>query len=92
MDRSGAVYPGKSESDSNGRMYTMDFNELYERARRIVISTACFIVAAYLVYRGQTVDPTQFSTIVPVMLVLTALTVAATGLVLVLRTNQEVES
>ncbi len=65
------------------------FNEIYERTRRITISAACFIVAAYLIYRGQNIEPAHFSAIVPLMLISTAFTVAATGLVIALRTEQD---
>jgi hypothetical protein len=67
----------------------MDLNEYYLRAKRTLSAVGCFLAAVFLVYRGNSFySGSDFSLLVPVMCVFTALPLAATGLALILRETQ----
>lgn len=64
----------------------MDLNETYLRAKRALTAVGCFLAAVFLVYRGNSfTNGNDFALIVPIMCVFTALSLAATGLALILR-------
>lgn len=68
----------------------MDYNEYFIRTQRTVAALACFLGAVFLVYRGNNFGTgNDFSLLVPVMCVLTALSLFATGIGLMLRSSQK---
>lgn len=65
--------------------------ETFNRAMRAAAGVACFMLAVFLVYRGNTQSDTHYAMLVPVMCVLTALVLSATGLAVLLRAMSEHE-
>jgi hypothetical protein len=70
----------------------MNYIQIYERARRIFIAIACFSAALFLIYRAHNPGQAGTSLIVPLMCVLTGFTVAAMGLVTILRDANQTEA
>lgn len=59
--------------------------ETFNRAMRAAAGVACFMLAVFLVYRGNVETDPHHAMLVPVMCVLTALVLCATGLAVMLR-------
>lgn len=71
----------------------MDITEQYIRFKRLAAPLGCFVAAIFMIYRGHTFgnNGTEFSLIVPVMCVMTALSLLVTGLALALRPEAQPE-
>lgn len=71
----------------------MDLNlfELLDRVRRATLALICFVVAAFLVHRGNTFEGANFAFIVPVMCVGTALCLTILGLAVFVREKTAAE-
>jgi hypothetical protein len=56
------------------------FRETFDRARRVVYASACFLASVFVVHKGHTFEAADFALIVPVMCVGTGLVLSILGL------------
>ncbi len=70
----------------------MDVISLTEKLKRLLGASACFAIAAYLIFKGLTsTNPIDSQMIVPVMCSFTAVVLLATGITLALQTDPQPE-
>jgi hypothetical protein len=63
----------------------------YGKIRQGVLASGCFVGAMALVYRGNTFSPSDYTMVIPLMCVGTALALCATGLAIALRGNEQAQ-